>query len=40
MLFLSDTPEEVAAARAAGMAAVLVGREGGGDVASFEEIEP
>ncbi len=41
MLFLSDAPAEVAAARAAGMAALLVDRDGGtGDVASFETVLP
>ena len=42
MLFLSDTPEEVAAARAAGMQALLIDRAGGaggGDITSFEEID-
>lgn len=39
MLFLSDTPEEVAAARTAGMAAVLVDRAGGGgDAATFDAV--
>ena len=39
VLFLSDTPEEVAAARGAGMAARLIDRTGGaGDVTSFDEI--
>lgn len=38
VMFLSDTPEEVAAARAAGMAAVLVGRDGGGEAASFDDL--
>ena len=39
VLFLSDTPEEVAAARAAGMEARLIDRVGGeGDVSSFNEI--
>lgn len=39
ILFLSDTPEEIAAARESGMAARLVDRDGrAGDVASFEEI--
>ncbi|BCA59076.1 acireductone synthase [Sphingomonas sp. HMP6] len=39
VLFLSDTPEEVAAARGAGMDARLIGRAGGsGDVSDFSEI--
>ncbi len=39
ILFLSDTPEEVAAARSAGMQALLIDRSGaGGDIASFDEI--
>ena len=39
VLFLSDTPEEVAAARAAGMAATSIDRTGGGgDVASFDDL--
>ena len=39
VLFLSDTPEEVAAAREAGMDARLIDRVGGeGDVSSFNEI--
>lgn len=39
VLFLSDTPEEVAAARAAGMDALLIDRAGdGGDIASFDEV--
>ena len=39
ILFLSDTPEEVAAAREAGMQALRVDRgDGAGDVASFDEI--
>nr|WP_025294624.1 acireductone synthase [Sphingomonas sanxanigenens] len=41
ILFLSDMPAEIAAARAAGMAAILVDRTGdAGDVSSFAEIEP
>lgn len=41
ILFLSDAPAEVDAARAAGMDALLVDREGdAGDVASFAEIVP
>lgn len=40
VLFLSDTAAEVAAARAAGMAARLIDRAGdGGDVASFDDLE-
>lgn len=41
ILFLSDTREEIAAARAAGMEALLIDRNGGdGDVASFDEVRP
>jgi enolase-phosphatase E1 len=41
VLFLSDTPEEVAAARGAGMAARLIDRAGRArDIASFDEITP
>jgi enolase-phosphatase E1 len=41
VLFLSDTPEEVAAARGAGMAARLIDRAGNaGDIASFDDITP
>jgi enolase-phosphatase E1 len=41
ILFLSDAPAEIDAARAAGMRALHVDREGGsGDVASFGEIRP
>ena len=41
ILFLSDTPAEIAAARAAGMGALHIDREGGtGDIASFDEITP
>lgn len=40
VLFLSDTPEEVAAARAAGMRALRVDRsDGAGDVPSFDEVD-
>ena len=40
ILFLSDTPEEVAAARAAGMQALLIDREhGAGEIASFDEVQ-
>ncbi len=39
ILFLSDTPDEVVAARAAGMEALLIDRtEGGGDIASFDDV--
>lgn len=39
ILFLSDTPQEVAAARAAGLAARLIDRTGAsGDIASFDEV--
>lgn len=39
VLFLSDTPAEITAARAAGMQALHIDREAGtGDIASFEEI--
>ena len=39
VLFLSDTPEEVTAARAAGMGARLIDRAGGGgDIASFDDL--
>lgn len=41
IMFLSDSPAEIAAARAAGMAAVHVDREtGAGDASSFAEIQP
>lgn len=41
ILFLSDMPAEIAAAREAGMAAILVDRAGqAGDVSSFAEIQP
>ncbi|MBX9814796.1 MAG: acireductone synthase [Sphingomonas sp.] len=40
VLFLSDTPEEVGAAREAGMRALRVDREGGaGDVANFDAVD-
>ena len=40
ILFLSDTPQEVDAARAAGMQALLIDRSGGGgDISSFEDID-
>lgn len=39
ILFLSDTPEEIAAARAAGMEALLIDRTGStGDIATFDEV--
>lgn len=39
ILFLSDTPEEVAAARASGMEALRIDRSGNtGDIASFDEV--
>lgn len=39
ILFLSDTPEEIAAARTAGMRALLVDRDGGqGEIADFGEV--
>ncbi|MDX5983854.1 acireductone synthase [Sphingomonas echinoides] len=39
VLFLSDTPEEIAAAHGAGMAARLIDRAGGaGDIASFNDL--
>lgn len=41
ILFLSDNPAEVDAARGAGMQALLVDRSGGhGDVHSFDEVRP
>jgi enolase-phosphatase E1 len=41
ILFLSDTPAEIAAARAAGMQALLIARDGGaGDVSTFDEVLP
>ena len=41
ILFLSDTPAEVLAARGAGMAALLIDRSGGtGDVSTFDEVLP
>ena len=40
ILFLSDTPQEIGAAREAGLAALLIDREhGAGDIASFEDID-
>ena len=41
ILFLSDTLAEIAAARGAGMAALLIDRDGGaGDISSFDEVRP
>ena len=41
ILFLSDTPAEIAAAREAGMTALLIDRDGGaGDISSFDEVRP
>ena len=41
ILFLSDTPAEIAAAREAGMAALLIDRDGGaGDISRFDEVHP
>lgn len=37
VLFVSDTPEEVAAARTAGMAVGLIDRSGRGDIGSFDD---
>jgi len=40
ILFLSDTPQEIAAAREAGFSALLIDRDhGAGDIASFEDID-
>ena len=40
ILFLSDTPQEIAAAREAGLAALLIDRDGAaGDIASFEDVD-
>ena len=40
ILFLSDTPQEIAAARDAGLSALLIDRDGGaGDIASFEDVD-
>ena len=39
VLFLSDTPEEIAAARGAGMNARLIDRSGdGGDIITFDDL--
>ena len=40
VLFLSDIAEEIAAARAAGMDALLIDRASGGDIADFTTILP
>jgi len=40
ILFVSDAPAEVDAARAAGMEALLIAREGGGDVQSLDAVLP
>ncbi len=40
MLFVSDVQAEVDAARAAGMQALLIARQGGGDVTSLAEVLP
>lgn len=41
IMFLSDTPAEIAAARTAGMRAILIDRDGGaGEAASFDEVTP
>ena len=41
ILFLSDTLAEIAAAREAGMTALLIVRDGGaGDISSFDEVRP
>ena len=40
ILFLSDTPQEIAAAREGGLSALLIDRDGAaGDIASFEDID-
>ena len=40
ILFLSDTPQEIAAAREAGLSALLIDRDGGtGDIATFEDVD-
>ena len=40
ILFLSDTPQEIAAAREAGLSALLIDRaHGAGDIATFEDID-
>ena len=41
ILFLSDTPAEIAAARETGMMALLIDRDGrAGDISSFDEVRP
>ena len=41
ILFLSDTPAEIAAARETGMTALLIDRDGrAGDISSFDEVRP
>lgn len=41
VLFLSDTPAEIAAARGAGLRALLIARDGGtGDISSFDAVLP
>ena len=40
ILFLSDTPQEIAAAQEAGLSALLIDRDGGaGDIATFEDVD-
>lgn len=40
ILFLSDTPQEITAAREAGLSALLIDRNGGtGDIATFEDVD-
>ena len=40
ILFLSDTPQEIAAAREGGLSALLIDRDGAaGDIASFEDVD-
>ncbi|MEO7691018.1 MAG: acireductone synthase [Sphingomonas sp.] len=40
ILFLSDTSQEIAAAREAGLSALLIDRDGGaGDIATFEDVD-
>ncbi|MEO6215223.1 MAG: acireductone synthase [Sphingomonas sp.] len=40
ILFLSDTPQEIAAAREAGLSALLIDRDGGtGDITTFEDVD-
>jgi len=40
ILFLSDHPAEIAAARTAGLRTLLIDREGGAGIASFADIDP